>query len=160
MRLAIIAVGRLKDGPERSLYSKYAKRFDDAGRAIALGPLTLAEITESRASGAPQRKADEAQRLLSGARDHDLTVVLDGAGKVFSSEAFATWIAARRDAGVSRLAFLIGGADGHGDDALARANLKLSLGAMTLPHGIARIVLAEQLYRAVTILSGHPYHRG
>jgi 23S rRNA (pseudouridine1915-N3)-methyltransferase len=159
MRLSIVAVGRLKDGPERELYLKYAKRIDETGRGVALGPLTLAELAEARQAGAAQRRADEAQRLLNSASGADLLVALDGDGKTFGSDAFARWLGARRDDGVRSLAFLIGGPDGHGDDALARATLKLSLGPMTLPHGLARIILAEQLYRAATILAGHPYHR-
>ena len=159
MRLAIIAVGRLKDGPERALYLKYAKRVDDAGRAIALGPIALSEVVEGRQAGAGQRRADEAARLLQHTDKADIAVLLDVDGKAFSSEAFARWLAARRDEGQRSVTFLIGGPDGHGDAAAERAGLKLSLGPMTMPHGLARIVLAEQLYRAATILSGHPYHR-
>lgn len=159
MRLSIVAVGRLKDGPERELYLKYAKRIDDAGRAVALGPLTLSEIPEARQSSASQRKADEAARLIDQASGADLLVLLDVAGKSFTSETFARWLAARRDDGHRTAAFVIGGPDGHGEGALARAHLKMSLGPLTLPHGLARIVLVEQLYRAATIISGHPYHR-
>ncbi len=159
MRLAILAVGRLKDGPERTLYLTYAKRLDEAGRALALGPLTLAELPEGRAQTAPQRREDEAHRLLERAHDASVTVALDGGGKALSSEAFARWLGAQRDDGARGAAFLIGGPDGHGAEVLKTAQLKLSLGPMTLPHGLARIVLAEQLYRATTILAGHPYHR-
>jgi len=88
-----------------------------------------------------------------------VTVALDEHGRSLSSEAFAQWIAERRDGGAKTLAFLIGGPDGHSTEALKPATLKLSLGTMTLPHGLARVVLAEQLYRAATILAGHPYHR-
>lgn len=159
MRLVFVAVGRLKDGPERDLFQRYAKRLDDAGRALALGPATLSEFAESRAAGSAQRRSDEAQRLLNAARDADIRVVLDGGGKTLSSEAFAQWIAAQRDGGAKAMAFLLGGPDGHGPQVLDAATLKLSLGPMTLPHGLARIVLTEQLYRAATILAGHPYHR-
>lgn len=159
MRLLIAAVGRLKDGPERELYLKYAKRIDDAGRSVALGPLTLSEIAEGRQGSAGQRRADEAARLAQAAESADFTVLLDEGGKTLGSDAFARALAARRDEGRRVAAFLIGGPDGHGDAARARAELTLSLGPMTLPHGLARIVLAEQLYRAQTILSGHPYHR-
>jgi 23S rRNA (pseudouridine1915-N3)-methyltransferase len=159
MRLAIIAVGRLKDGPERELFQRYGKRLDDTGRAVALGPLKLAEIAEGRGQSAAQRQKDEAQRLLASSDGQDLKIALDEHGKSFTSEAFARYLGARRDEGVRGLAFLIGGPDGHGEAALSAAGLKLSLGAMTMPHGLARIVLAEQLYRAATILSGHPYHR-
>jgi 23S rRNA (pseudouridine1915-N3)-methyltransferase len=159
MRLSIIAVGRLKDGPERELYLKYAKRIDDAGRGVALGPLVLSELPEARQASAAQRRADEAGRLLQSAEGADFAVLLDEGGKTCGSEAFARFLAARRDEGRRTAAFLIGGPDGHGDAARERANHALSLGPMTLPHGLARIVLAEQLYRAATILSGHPYHR-
>ena len=159
MRVELVAVGRLKDGAERDLYERYAARFDQAGKRLALGPLHLAEIAESRAQTAGERKSAEAQSLLKAAARADAVVALDGGGKA-TSEAFAAWLAAQRDSGAGTVAFLIGGPDGHGPAALAAATLKLSLGPMTLPHGLARIVLAEQLYRAATILAGHPYHRG
>ncbi len=159
MRLSIVAVGRLKDGPERDLYLKYAKRIDEAGRAVALGPLTLSELPEARQASATQRRSDEAARIVAGAGAADFAVVLEAGGTSFGSEAFARFLAARRDEGLRTMAFLIGGPDGHGDQARRHARLTLSLGPMTLPHGLARIVLAEQLYRAATILAGHPYHR-
>lgn len=159
MRLILACVGRLKDGPEREIYSRYAQRLDAAGRALALGPLRLAEIPESRAGSVAERKADEAGRLLKAIAGAPVRVVLHETGRQLSSTAFAHDLAARRDNGIETLAFLIGGPDGHDESLLASANLALSLGAMTLPHGLARIVLAEQLYRAATILSGHPYHR-
>ncbi|MCC7252858.1 23S rRNA (pseudouridine(1915)-N(3))-methyltransferase RlmH [Hyphomicrobium sp.] len=158
MRLSIVAVGRLKDGPERELYLKYAKRIDDTGRNVALGPVKLTEIAEARQASAAQRRADEAQRLAVAA-DADFVVLLDEGGTALGSEAFARLLATRRDEGRRTTAFLIGGPDGHGGAARAKAQLVLSLGPMTLPHGLARIVLAEQIYRAATILSGHPYHR-
>jgi 23S rRNA (pseudouridine1915-N3)-methyltransferase len=158
MRVILAAVGRLKDA-ERDLFDRYVKRFDAGGRTLGLGPLTLAEISESRAATASLRKADEATRLLKAASAADATIVLDGEGRELSSEAFAKLLGERRDGGTKTLAFLIGGPDGHGPAALKAAAPVLSLGGMTLPHGLARIVLAEQLYRAATILSGHPYHR-
>jgi len=159
MRVILAAVGRLKDGGERELYDRYAARFEAQGRAVSLGPLKLAELTESRAQTADLRKNDEADRLLAVCRDADVRVVLHDTGKSLSSDAFAAWLAARRDAGARTLALMIGGPDGHGAAALGCATLQLSLGAMTLPHGLARVLVAEQLYRATTILAGHPYHR-
>lgn len=159
MRIIIAAVGRLKDGPERELFTRYAKRLDEQGRSLALGPLRLAELPEARASSAAQRRTDEASRLLEAASEAELKVTLDGAGKALTSDGLAKWLSGKRDGGVRTLAFLIGGPDGHGPPALASADFKLSLGPMTLPHGLARIILAEQLYRAATILAGHPYHR-
>jgi len=158
MRFILAAVGRLKDA-EAQLYERYERRFDSSGRALGLGPLKLSEIGEARAAGADQRKADEAARLMKAAEAADAKIVLDEHGKTLSSEELARFIAEWRDDGCKAMAFLIGGPDGHGPEALEAAALKLSLGRLTLPHGIARIVLAEQLYRATTILSGHPYHR-
>jgi len=158
MRLIVAAVGRLKDA-ERDLCERYAKRFDAGGRALGLGPLSISELNESRAASAALRKADESARLLKAAAGATARVVLDESGKAMASEAFAKWLAQTRDDGCKGLAFLVGGPDGHGPEAVRGAALKLSLGAMTLPHGLARAVLIEQLYRATTILSGHPYHR-
>jgi 23S rRNA (pseudouridine1915-N3)-methyltransferase len=158
MRLIVAAVGRLKDA-ERDLCERYQKRFDAAGRGLGLGPLSISELSESRAASAAARKAEEATRLLKAAAPASARVVLDEGGKALASEAFAKWLAQTRDGGCKGLAFLIGGPDGHGPEVTQGAALKLSLGAMTLPHGLARAVLVEQLYRATTILSGHPYHR-
>jgi 23S rRNA (pseudouridine1915-N3)-methyltransferase len=157
MRLIVAAVGRLKDA-EQDLCERYQKRFDAAGRALGLGPLSICEVSESRAASAVARRAEEATRLLKAAAPATARVVLEEGGKALASEAFAKWLAQTRDGGCKGLAFLIGGPDGHGP-AVQGAALKLSLGAMTLPHGLARAVLVEQLYRATTILSGHPYHR-
>jgi len=158
MRLIVAAVGRLKDA-ERELFDRYAKRFDASGRSLGLGPVQLSQVAESRAASPELRKAEEAERLLKAASAAEVRVALDEGGRALSSEAFTWWLAERRDGGAKAMAFLIGGPDGHGAGALDAATLKLSLGPMTLPHGIARIILAEQLYRAATILAGHPYHR-
>jgi 23S rRNA (pseudouridine1915-N3)-methyltransferase len=159
MHLIIAAAGKLKDGPDRELYARYAERLGPVGRVAALGPLKLVEIPESRAGTPALRKADEAERLMKAAAGAEQIVALDETGKSMSSALFAGWLSRTRDFGCKGLAFVIGGADGLSPDVSAKAVLKLSLGAMTLPHGLARIVLAEQLYRAATILSGHPYHR-
>ena len=158
MRVIVAAVGRLKDA-ERELCERYVERFDAAGRALKLGPLQISEIPESRGATAELRKTDEAQRLLKAAAGAEVTIALDGGGLSLSSETFAHLVAKERDGGARAMAFLVGGPDGHADQALAAGKLRLSLGPMTLPHGLARIVLVEQLYRAATILSGHPYHR-
>jgi 23S rRNA (pseudouridine1915-N3)-methyltransferase len=158
MRITIAAVGRLKNGPERDLFERYWGRISTSGKKLALSPLRMTEISESRASSAETRKAEEARRLLDCTRG-DKLVALDETGAPMTSAAFAALLRKERDNGTSGLAFLLGGADGHGTDALTNASIRLSLGMMTLPHGLARVVLAEQLYRASTILSGHPYHR-
>jgi 23S rRNA (pseudouridine1915-N3)-methyltransferase len=87
-------------------------------------------------------------------------VLLDSRGRTFTSEAFAGWMGTRRDSGAQHLIFGVGSADGWSENALRQANLQLSLGPMTLAHALAQLVLAEQIYRAFTILSGHPYHTG
>jgi 23S rRNA (pseudouridine1915-N3)-methyltransferase len=159
MRLTISAIGRLKDGGERDLYDRYAQRLDQTGRAVALGPLTLNEFPESKLASADLRKADEAARLLKTTADASIIIALDETGRQYSSATFAALLGKHRDSGAKAAAFLIGGADGHGEAVIKVAAFKLSLGTMTLPHGLARVVLAEQIYRAATILSGHPYHR-
>lgn len=158
MRVIIAAVGRLKERAEKELVERYLERLASA-RAIGLGPVRIAEVMEGRQPTALARQENEASRLLHAAQSADLRVLLDEKGKMLSSEAFARMLAQRRDSGVSTLAFLVGGPDGHGRAALDAASLTLSLGPLTLPHGFVRVVLVEQLYRAVTILSGHPYHR-
>jgi 23S rRNA (pseudouridine1915-N3)-methyltransferase len=158
MRIAIAAVGRLKDGPERELFQRYWTRLEGMGRKLALGPLAITEINESRASSVDARRTEEATKLLAAVTSGDV-VLLDETGRMFPSETFALDLRRRRDAGVAGVTFLIGGPDGHGDSVRERATLKLSLGPMTLPHGLARVVLAEQLYRAGTLIAGHPYHR-
>jgi 23S rRNA (pseudouridine1915-N3)-methyltransferase len=158
MRLIVAAIGRLKDA-ERNLFERYWERLEAGGRSLGLSPLAVHELTESRAARDSVRKADEASRLLRSARDADVLVALDAGGRSMTSEAFARLLARTRDDGAKGMAFLVGGPDGHGEALLEAAWVKLSLGPMTLPHGLARIVLVEQLYRAATILSGHPYHR-
>lgn len=159
MRLAIAAIGRLKDKGEIELVARYRKRIDQAGRALALTPFDIAELPESRHAHTVQRKSDEAGRLLSAVPAADRRIVLDETGKLLTSVEFAHWIADARDGGARELAFLLGGPDGHGEAALSGASLVLSLGRMTLPHGLARVILTEQIYRATTIIAGHPYHR-
>ena len=158
MRLTIAAIGRLKDGAERVLVDRYLKRLT-AAKTLGFGQIGEKEVPESRHATTAERQAEEAAKLLPLAGDADLVVALDEHGKLFTSAAFATWLGARRDDGRRHAAFLIGGPDGHGEPVRAKAHLLLSLGPMTLPHGLARAVLAEQRYRATTILGGHPYHR-
>ncbi|KQT66000.1 MULTISPECIES: 23S rRNA (pseudouridine(1915)-N(3))-methyltransferase RlmH [unclassified Aureimonas] len=159
MRLTIAAIGRMKAGPERDLAARYLDRLAKSGGPLGLDYAGLIEQPESRAGTAPERKRDEAARLTAGLPDKTAFVVLDETGKILSSEDFAETIGRLRDEGLRDLALLIGGPDGIEPELRGRARLVLSLGRMTWPHQIARILLAEQLYRATTILSGHPYHR-
>jgi 23S rRNA (pseudouridine1915-N3)-methyltransferase len=160
MRLIVCAVGRLKDGAERDLLDKYRDRLAPLAKRLGLAPVVWHETGESRAADAGTRREEEGAALLRLARDADFLVALDERGKALSSEAFARILAKARDGGAKAASIVIGGPDGLSDAVRNAAHLQMSLGAITLPHGLARIVLAEQLYRAATILSGHPYHRG
>ncbi|HMN51474.1 MAG: 23S rRNA (pseudouridine(1915)-N(3))-methyltransferase RlmH [Xanthobacteraceae bacterium] len=160
MRLLIAAVGRLKAGPERELLARYVERTNATGKALSLAPLEIAEIPESPAQTAMKRKSDEAKALLAALPAKAKIIALDERGKSISSEDFAKKLARLRDDGAGSVAFLLGGADGLDDTVRKKADLTVAYGAATFPHQIVRILLAEQIYRAVTILSGHPYHRG
>jgi 23S rRNA (pseudouridine1915-N3)-methyltransferase len=155
MLITIAAVGKLKAGPERELYDRYVERAAAAGRSLGL-TFNTREFAESRAATAPARKDQEAETLLEIG---GIAVALDERGKTLDSRAFAERIVRWRDDGAGGLTFAIGGPDGHGPALLQKSTLRLAFGPMTWPHQLARIMLAEQLYRAVTILSGHPYHR-
>lgn len=149
MRITIAAVGRLRNGPIRDLISDYTKRLP--------WDLTIREIAEGRQAG--RRKDDEAAALLACIAAGAGVIALDERGKDLTSEDLAAWLARRRDDGRRDWAVLIGGADGLGAAVLDRADLVLSLGRMTWPHMLARLLVVEQLYRAHTIQAGHPYHR-
>jgi 23S rRNA (pseudouridine1915-N3)-methyltransferase len=148
----------MKAGLERELAARYFDRFAKAGPAIGLEWAGVTEIAESRAQSPALRKQEEGRALTTAAQGAAL-ILLDETGKSLGSEVFAARLGEQRDAGVRHLLCAIGGADGHDPDLRARTTLVLSFGAMTWPHQIVRVMLAEQLYRATTILSGHPYHR-
>lgn len=159
MKLSVIAVGRLKPGPEKLLAEDYLERTRGLGHKLGLTRLSVTEFAESQASSAAARSADEA-RLIAGARPPKSTAVaLDERGPALASEAFAALLRRHLDGGTPELCFLIGGPDGHAAETRAAASLLMSFGPMTWPHRLVRVMLFEQLYRAVTILSGHPYHR-
>lgn len=159
MRLVLACVGRLKAGAERELVTRYVDRIRPAGRPLGLGPCDMIEVAESAARRAEDRMAEEAVALLAAIPPGAGLVVLDPRGRNLSSEDFAGRIASDRDGGLSALAFVIGGADGLGEEVRARASLLIAYGTATFPHQLVRVMLAEQIYRAVTILAGHPYHR-
>ena len=154
MRIAIAAIARLGRAPEAALAEDYARRATAAGRVLGLGPVEILEL-DARKPG----KAAEAEALLAALQPGDEVVACDEHGQVMASRAFAQEIGRLRDGGARRLVFLIGGADGLGEAALARASRRLAFGPQTWPHALARAMLAEQVYRAVTILAGSPYHR-
>ncbi len=154
MKLRICAVGRLRAGPEKALLDDYLKRFDRTGRALGLGP---AEVVEVDAKGAGM--AAEGGLLARTVPDGATLCVLDERGEQLTSPDFAALLARWRDDGAGVAAFVIGGADGVDPALRERAAARLSLGRMVWPHMLARVMLAEQLYRAASILSGGPYHR-
>jgi len=159
MRIAIGAIGRMKAGPERDLVARYLDRAGASGKSLGLSGFDVLESTESRAGSAAARKAEEA-KALRALLPEGIVVVLDERGKSMDSEAFARRLARWRDDSRPALSFVIGGADGLDPAFVGAADLALSFSPMVWPHQLARIMLAEQLYRATTILTGHPYHRG
>lgn len=159
MRVGIIAVGRMKQGPERELVARYLDRAIAGGKTLGLTGFAVHELTESRAGSAAARKTDEARSIAVHLPDAGLVVALDERGKTLGSEDFAKRIGRWRDDGKQSLHFIIGGADGLDPGLVQAADLGLSFSPLTWPHQLVRIMLAEQLYRATTILSGHPYHR-
>jgi 23S rRNA (pseudouridine1915-N3)-methyltransferase len=159
MRIAVHAVGRMKSGPDKELAERYFDRFSRTGPALGLEFSGVMEIAESRAQTAGERRREEAQRLQAQLDAGISLILLDERGKSLSSAEFAGKIGSMRDEGRRGLVIAIGGADGHEASLREQAALVLSFGAMTWPHQLVRIMLAEQLYRAATILSGHPYHR-
>ncbi|WP_445810068.1 23S rRNA (pseudouridine(1915)-N(3))-methyltransferase RlmH [Yoonia sp.] len=155
MRVQICAVGRLRQGPERDLYDDYLTRFDRTGRALALGPAQMIEVEDKKGGG----MAAEAALLRRAVPDGALICSLDERGRVMSSPQFADMLGGWRDQGRQDVAFVIGGADGIDPALRADADASLSFGAMVWPHMLVRVMLAEQLYRAASILSAGPYHR-
>ncbi|MFN7001884.1 MAG: 23S rRNA (pseudouridine(1915)-N(3))-methyltransferase RlmH [Roseinatronobacter sp.] len=155
MRVHICAVGRLRKGPERDLIDDYLARFDRTGRPLALGPSHVHEVDERKAT----TMADQGRALSRLWPDAAITIALDERGDALSSRDLAHYLATTRDGGASDLAFVIGGADGLEPGLRDAAHKRLSFGAMVWPHMLVRVMLAEQLYRAATILSGSPYHR-
>ena len=159
MRILVIAIGRLKQGPERELAERYRERFDDIGRKLGFRGLEIHEIPESRARDAAARISEEAAAISALIPDKSAIVALDERGETIDSPAFARHLGRWRDESVPTAVFLIGGADGLSPDLRRRAKLGIAFGKATWPHQMVRVMLLEQIYRAATILSGHPYHR-
>ena len=158
MRVMIAAVGRLKAGPDRALVERYLERATQAGRSQGL-TLSVREFADGKSAQPALRMKEEADAILAVLPADAALVALDERGSELSSKEFADRIGAFRDRGTRDLVFVIGGADGHDASIRSRADLLVAFGRMTWPHQIVRLMLAEQIYRAITILSGHPYHR-
>lgn len=159
MRVTIHAVGRLKAGPERELSARYLDRFSKTGTSLGFEFSRVIETPESRASSAETRKREEAAALERSLPAGTALMLLDERGKSYDSEQFAAMLSRWNDAGKRDLVIAIGGADGHDPALHQRADVVIGFGKMTWPHQLVRILLAEQLYRAATLLAGHPYHR-
>ncbi len=159
MRLVVIAIGRLKAGPERELADRYRKRFDEIGRKLGFRGLEIHEIPESRARDASARSAEEAAAVLAALPKESVLVALDERGQNMESTVFARHLGRWRDEAVANTIFVIGGADGLSPELRRKAKLTIAFGSATWPHQMIRVMLLEQLYRAATILAGHPYHR-
>ena len=153
MKLKIAAVGRLRAGPEAELVSDYLTRFEKTGRALGFGPVHLQEVEAKRGG-----MAAEAELLEKAVTACNPLCVLDERGKTLSSPEFAVLLGRWRDQGQAP-AIIIGGADGIDQGLRARADVAISFGKMVWPHLLVRVMLAEQLYRAASILAKMPYHR-
>ena len=161
MQYRILSVGRLKQGSERELAARYQARIAALGRSHGVAGCDLVEIPESRARRAVDRQAEEGQAMLARCPAEAALLAYDERGRSdLSSEQLAERVALWRDAARPVLAIAIGGADGLDATVRARADLILAFGAATLPHGLVRVLALEQVYRTLTILAGHPYHRG
>ena len=159
MRLVVVSIGRLKQGPEQELAERYRERFEDIGRKLGFRGLSIHEIPESRARDAAARIAEEAAAISAAIPPKSMVVALDERGDSIDSNAFARHLGRWRDDQVANTIFIIGGADGLSPDLRRMAKLKMAFGSATWPHQMVRVMLLEQLYRAATILAGHPYHR-
>jgi 23S rRNA (pseudouridine1915-N3)-methyltransferase len=161
LRLIVVTVGRLKAGPERELASRYRDRSVQAGRGLGFPGCDLIEISESRARRPADRCAEEAIAISALVPPGGAVVAYDERGRAdLPSEALAERVGQWRDGGKPALTVIVGGPDGLDASIRTRADLILSFGAATLPHGLVRVLVLEQIYRSLTILAGHPYHRG
>jgi len=159
MDIALVAVGRLKAGPERELCARYLDRASKSGARLGFRGFQVKEIPESRAPQALERLRQEETALLSAFETAGQCICLDASGEQADTGTLATRLAHAAEAGTSAIVFVVGGPDGLSEHVLQRADWRLAFGRLTWPHQLARVMLAEQLYRAMTILSGHPYHR-
>lgn len=159
MRLQIAAIGGKPGASETSLIADYLKRANAIGRNMGFSGPEISALEAPRTLSGTKRQAREGSLLLEATPSAANLIALDEKGQNLSSEKLATLIATWRDDGVGHTTFAIGGADGHDQSVLDRATIKLSFGALTWPHMLVRVMLAEQIYRVMTILSGHPYHR-
>ena len=160
MRLALIGVGKLKAGLDRELFERYFKRLSDIARSLGFQGVDLRELDEGRAPRATDRQTEEARAIVAAIPKGARLILLDERGEAITSPQFAADIAKARDNALSAYALVIGGADGLAASVRENADKIISFGAMTWPHQLVRVMAAEQMYRALSIIAGHPYHRG
>jgi 23S rRNA (pseudouridine1915-N3)-methyltransferase len=159
MRLTVAAVGRLRDGPERELTERYRKRAEQVGRNIGIRDVEVVEIRESRAQDVEKRMIEESIAIANIIPDRAVTILMDERGENLDSATLAERLRRWRDDGRTAAVFVVGGDDGLAPTLREKATLRLAFGAATWPHPLVRTMLLEQLYRSMTILAGHPYHR-
>ncbi len=159
MKLVVLGVGRLKSGPEKELAADYQARIPPMGKKCGVTDLTIRDIAESQLPNAEQRMKAEADWLWGQVPQGATTIILDERGTSLDSVAFSKLIGGSADRGVSSLCFMIGGPDGHDPTTRSRAQHIINFGPMTWPHRLVRVMLLEQIYRGLTILNNHPYHR-
>lgn len=159
MRVVVLCIGRLKQGPERELAERYRERFDEIGRKLGFRGVEVHEIAESRARDAATRIAEEAAAIAAAIPEKSVLVALDERGDSVDSASLARHLGRWRDDAGGHTIFTIGGADGLSPELRRKANLRIAFGSATWPHQLVRVMLLEQIYRAATILAGHPYHR-
>jgi 23S rRNA (pseudouridine1915-N3)-methyltransferase len=159
MRLLVLAVGQGRGTSEGALVEDYLGRALAMGRRTGFPSVACEEVAVSKLRETKTRMAEEAERLARRVPDGAHVVLLDAKGKGMTSEDFAEMLGALRDAGTRDLCFVIGGPDGLGTLPKIRAGRSLAFGPQTWPHLLVRAMLSEQVYRALTILAGHPYHR-
>ena len=161
MRITVAAVGQSRQAaPEQSLTDDYRKRAAALGSKLGFSKLDFVTVPTSRAASSAARMEEEAKKLAARIPAAAHCIVLDEKGRALSSDAFAKHLAALRDRGIRDLIFLIGGPDGLSPALRENAAESLAFGPQTWPHQLVQAMLAEQIYRAFTILAGHPYHRG
>ena len=159
MRISLVCIGRMKSGPERELFDRYFTRMKGMARSVGVADVELREIDESRARRPEDRREEEALAILKTLGPRDVLIALDERGASPTSDVWAADIAQMRDAAHSAYVIVVGGPDGLAPSLRAKARKVISFGAMTWPHQLVRVMAVEQLYRALSILAGHPYHR-
>lgn len=149
----------MKPGPEAELVKDYTRRFDGLASALGFGKLELRELELKKRVDGPERKRLEGELILNEIPKGAFVIALDERGKTETSKGFANLLAAKRDEGIRETVLVIGGADGLSDEVRTRADRLLGFSPLTWPHMLVRVMASEQLYRALSIMAKHPYHR-